>query len=116
MGFRAHIQTKHIIEYAEGFGKFNWRQYSLGDLLSECIDPMELNISDNSGYKSEWEISRVGIQQALDYLDKNYDDDKTEIFKDYTVGDLREFLNECLNSANTEETSTYPDWVFITWF
>lgn len=105
MGYRPHLQTKHVIEYGNSFN-FSYKNEEIYDWLSE--NGVDVTGGGDCGEESEWEIEKDDLRKIPEsaYRDipasSKYD---TVI----TAKDLRDFVKDCL-AAPTGDT------VYISWF
>lgn len=103
MGYRAHVQTKHIIEY--GNCHFNWQQEEVYDWLTEN-GVYIYGDDDLTCYSHEWEIEKSDLEKipetAYATLNEGTDDE-------ITADELREFVKDMLDAPTGQ-------YVYISWY
>ena len=99
MGIRAHVETKHEIEYGDR-AYFNWKQSEIYDWLEE--NGVDVFTSGQDEYVSDWEI-------AKETLDNIPEEAFVDIGEEITAEDLRQFVDD-LKRAKTGEIS------YVSWF
>lgn len=105
MGFRAHVQKKHEIEYHPA-ARFNWQSDIIEDWLNKykvCV--CKFSRSDYDGTGEEWEIDKDGLRAIPDSAFVNIVlTDGEEV----TAQDLRDFVRECIDAPTGD--SAYVSW------
>lgn len=125
MGYRAHINTKRIIEYKGG--DFNHCPQELANFLYDLKDKM--NETEKEEYLfdcpfyiwndyellEDWDIEREWLEKAIDYIlnNKNLDD---EAFNEYTYKNVIDIFEYWLQESKEEDNFSNPDFVYISWF
>lgn len=98
MGFRAYIQTKHVIEYSDS-SYFNWHKSEIYDwLVNNGVEVASLGAAD---YYDSWEIYKPTLDNIPEEAYKDIDED-------ILADDLRRFVEE-LKQTKTGDTA-YVDW------
>lgn len=96
MGFRAHVQTKHEIEYGGTY--FNWKE----DLIGSWLRENGVEIDDEDSY--EWELDKEQLREIPERAFHDICEDGDKI----RARELRKFVDELLG-ANTGDYA-YVDW------
>ena len=100
MGYRAHIQTKHIVEYGSS-EMLNWQSGNLHDwLTAHGVDVIN---GGECGELPEWELDREQVEALTE---EDFND-----IGDYHLdeGELRDFITE-MKSTKTGNS------IFVSWF
>ena len=100
MGIRAHVHTKHEIEY--GGCHFNWRNEEVFCWLTRngvTVAPIGCESSD------EWEISKDDLRK----LDSEVFKDEHTEYGDLSGKEMEEFVKECLAAPT-------GDYAYVSWF
>lgn len=102
MGMRAHVHTKHVIEY--GGCHFNWASDIIHDWL---IDNGVCGFGDGSDYDggSEWEFYKGDLRNIPEDAYKDIEG-RGEVIK---ADELREFVKELLDAPTGE-------YAYVSWF
>jgi hypothetical protein len=103
MGYRAHVQTKHEIEY--GNCHFNWQSEQINDwLLENSVDVM--GDSDNDyDHGPEWELDKSQLRAIPESAYHSIGEGDDEI----TADELRDFVKDMLDAPT-------GDYAYVTWF
>lgn len=103
MGYRAHVQTKHEIEY--GNCHFNHQSGQIKDwLIENSVDVM--GDSDNDyDHGPEWELDKSQLRAILESAYHSIGKDGDEI----TADELRDFVEDMLSAPT-------GDYVYVSWF
>lgn len=101
MGYRAHVQTKHVIEY--GGCHFNWQSEAIHDWLVENL--VDICGSDECDGGSEWELDKSQLRNIPEsaYHSIGVGDDEI------TADELRDFVKELLDAPT-------GDYAYVSWF
>lgn len=102
MGFRAHIQTKHEIEYGDS-SYFNWCKPVIYDWLYE--NGVDVYAGEDGADSDEWEIEKSSLREIPEDAYADIRSDYVEI----TAEDLRRFVSE-LKRAPTGK------YAYVSWF
>ena len=101
MGYRAHVQTKHVIEY--GGCHFNGQSGEIHDWLVENL----VDICGNDEYDagSEWELDKGQLRNIPEsaYHSIGVGDDEI------TADELRDFVKELIDAPT-------GDYAYVSWF
>lgn len=105
MGCRAHVQTKHEIEY--GNCHFNWAADDVGEWLNDNgVDFTSLATEDWMTDMWEWELDKEQLraipESAYATLNEGTDDE-------ITADELRGFVKDCLAAPT-------GDCAHVSWF
>lgn len=111
MGYRAHVQTKHEIEYgSEEF--FGWCNDALYEWLWDYAE-VDIHTNDEWGCGDEWEIRKDSLHQIPEsaYSSESVAGlvGKTKCTEEDVVEELHAFI-DALIAAPTGE------WVYVSWF
>lgn len=105
MGMRAHVQTKHVIEYGGSY--FNWMQEAVYHWLCEN-DVQVYTPNEQGAYAEDWEIEKEGLEaipeSAYRPLCEGTDDE-------ISADELREFVKDLLAAPTGD-----PDYAWVSWF
>lgn len=103
MGYRAHVQTKHVIEY--GGCHFNWQSGEIKDWLEENSVDVLGDCDNTYDYGAEWELEKSQLRAIPEdaYHDIGLGSDKI------TADELRDFVKELLDAP----TGAYA---YVSWF
>lgn len=103
MGYRAHVQSKHIVEYG-GRCHFNCKQEQIYDWL--CANGVHIYGDDTYCKGNEWEIDKDELRAIPDEAYATiHEGTDHEIFAE----ELREFVDECLAAPTGE-------YAYVSWF
>lgn len=110
MGYRAHVQTKHEIEYGEEF--FNWCNDALYNWLLDSAN-VSINTNDEWGCGDEWEIHKDYLREIPEsaYSSENIAGIVGEM--NCTEEDVVEELHAFVDALLAAPTG---DWVYVSWF
>ena len=100
MGLRAHVHTKHEIEYGEHY--FNWRNEEVFCWLTRngvTVVPVGHESSD------EWEIDKDDLRKLKPEVFK---DEHTE-YGDLSGEEMKAFVKSCLDAPT-------GDYAYVSWF
>ena len=106
MGYRAHVQTKHEIEYGNQY--FNWAADRIELWLNENgVDICEYSGSECSN-SAEWEIDKDSLRAIPEeaFCDLPRDGELDCVI---TAQDLRDFVKDCLAAPT-------GDYAYVSWF
>ncbi len=98
MSIRAHIQTKHEIEYGNSYLGY------LSDELLSWLTSHKVYVCESGGY--EWEIDREGLEGLKD---EDYNDLNDFGLEDDAKSEVVDFVRDCL-ATNT------GNYVYVSWF
>lgn len=103
MGYRAHVQSKHIVEYG-GRCHFNCKQEQIYDWL--CANGVSIYGDDTYCKGDEWEIDKDELRAIPDAAYKSI-----YVGRDYEISadELRDFVSELLAAP----TGVYA---YVSWF
>ena len=102
MGVRAHIETKHEIEYGDRV-YFNWKQPEIYDwLVGNGVDIVTDTVDGDGSTAMEWEIDK-------DTLNDIPEEAFVDIDEEITAEDLRQFVDD-LKRART------GGYAYVSWF
>ena len=105
MGMRAHVQTKHVIEFGGG-EYFSWRQQEIYGWL--CENGVSVYTTNDQGeYAEDWEIDKSSLQSIPEDAYKDIENSGGDVIVD--ADELREFVDE-LREAPTGE------YAYVSWF
>ena len=103
MGNRAHVHTKHEIEYGEG--QLNWCRDLIGDWLRK--NGVSVYETSNDGVDAtEWELDKGELR---DIPESAYTRLRDYGGEEITASELRAFIQEMLNTPTGE-------YVYVSWF
>lgn len=103
MGIRAHIQTKHEIEYGN-HSYFNWCKPDIYDWLYE--NGVDVYCGEEGADSDDWEIEKSSLREIPEDA---YADIRGASGEEITEEDLRRFVSE-LKRAPTGE------YAYVSWF
>ena len=103
MGYRAHVQTKHVIEYGGCY--FNWKSGTIRDWLVESGVAIYGDPDNDYDNGAEWELEKDQLRAIPEsaYQDIGHGDDKVE------ADALREFVCDLLAAPT-------GDYAYVSWF
>lgn len=106
MGTRAHIQTKHVIEYGSSY--FN---SALQEAIYEWLSENGVQVfttNDQGCYADEWEISKSDL---LVIPDDAYEPMQEGTDVSISADELRRFVKDLLDAPTGD-----PDYAWVSWF
>ena len=106
MGMRAHVQTKHVIDYGGEY--FNsCKQSAVYDWL--CENDVQIWTSDGDGeWAAEWEIEKSLLKSIPDSAYRPLQEGTED---EVSADELREFVKELLEAPTGD-----PNYAWVSWF
>ena len=125
MGYRAHVNKKHIVEYGEGI--FNHCSQALADFLydlkiemnetkkEEYLFDYPFYIDDEyNGMREDWEIEKEWLEKAIKFIKTKPQNDVA--FDSYTYKEVITNFQYWLDETENKENFSNPDYVYVSWF
>lgn len=103
MGYRAHVQTKHVIKY--GGCHFNWQSDVIKDWLVENFVDVCGDYYNEFNHGSEWELDKSQLRAIPESAYHSIGGGDDEI----TADELRDFVKDLLDAPT-------GDYAYVSWF
>jgi hypothetical protein len=103
MGYRAHVQTKHVIEY--GGCHFNSHSNEIKDWLVENLVDVCGDSDNDYDRGPEWELDKCQLRNIPELAYHSIGEGVDEI----TADELRDFVRELIDAPT-------GDYAYVSWF
>lgn len=120
MGFRLHVATTYNVSYSDSPSGLNWEQYEFGKLL-EALGVSYYPDNDGWGVPNDFECPedewREGIKILRELPNVSNEDLDAETIKsccddfdNYSVEEIANFMEECLEKADKRDGYLHLSW------